>query len=560
MTRRLALLIGNSKYDDPEFTPLKKPLQDVDMLAEILQDPNMGHFDEVESLNNQPYNILREKIYDFFIGKQPDDLLLFYFSGHGVEEDRKLFLTVKDTNKLKVIPTAISARFVREACKKSGSKQQVIILDCCYSGLFGGKGGSNQNLAEFASKARGQVVLAATSRSQEAMEDNKKLGPIPTSVFTHFLLEGIKTGAADTNEDGHIGINELFSYVENKMAEVFMGKQTPHKHELSPSTQEIIIAHNPVRPNHRAVLSKQLRRRLDAPDFNTQREVLIELTDLIDYPSSLDVQEAARLELVRFSRHSKDERIRLRAMAALAEEKANDLASKLLPATPKTKIAFDWVTIPAGEFIMGSNDYDDEMPIHKVYLPEYQITRVPVTNEQWGIFLQDTHYEWENQDKLWKNGLPRGKEKHPVVCVTWHDVMAFCQWAAVRLPTEAEWEKAARGTDERKWPWGNNEPTANLCNFNANIGDTTPVDNYPAGKSPFECLDMAGNVWEWCSSAYQPYSDIVNDRRKDVNIIDNLKVLRGGGCSTYSSFTRVTSRYKYETTVWNRNIGCRCVC
>src|SRR5690606_17447059 len=126
---------------------------------------------------------------------------------------------------------------------------------------------------------------------------------------------------------------------------------------------------------------------------------------------------------------------------------------------------------------------------------------------------------------------------HPVVNVTWHDALAFCQWAGVRLPTEAEWEKAARGTDGRIWPWGGNEPTDKLCNFNMNVGDTTPVGAYPAGASPYGCLDMAGNVWEWTISLWgkdankpdygYPYDP--NDGREAPDAPDAVRrTLRGG--------------------------------
>ena len=230
--------------------------------------------------------------------------------------------------------------------------------------------------------------------------------------------------------------------------------------------------------------------------------------------------------------------------------------SQTVPNTTQTKIAFDWVTIPAGEFIMGSDDKgDSEKPMHKFYLPEYQIARVPVTNEQWRVFLQDSDYQWANGDKLWQNGLPRGKEKHPIVSVTWYDAMAFCKWAGVRLPTEAEWEKAARGTDGRNYPWGNQEPITSLCNFNRNVGDTTEVGNYPQGASPNGCLDMAGNVWEWCSNEYAPYPYKANDGQKN-----NIKVLRGGAWGTQGYYVRASYRDRRSTTKWPELIGFRCVC
>ena len=195
-----------------------------------------------------------------------------------------------------------------------------------------------------------------------------------------------------------------------------------------------------------------------------------------------------------------------------------------------------WVTIPAGEFLMGSDKKkdkqadDDEMPQHKIHLPEYRIARFPVTVAQFAAFVEATGHrttaeergsacgytgsQWEDiQGASWAH--PRGpdsdvrqKQDHPVTCVSWLDAQAFCRWASsvigteIRLPSEAEWEKAARGTDGRIWPWGNETPTKDHCNFAGNVGDTTPVGKYPKGASPYGVLDMAGNVWEWTASKY----------------------------------------------------------
>ena len=201
------------------------------------------------------------------------------------------------------------------------------------------------------------------------------------------------------------------------------------------------------------------------------------------------------------------------------------------PSTAKPPVEFDWVTVRAGVFLMGSDKekdkfaYDDELPQHQVNLPVFRIARVPVTNAQYEKFVDATGYATPDH---WQHGrIPPGKENHPVVYVSWHDARAFCQWAGVRLPTEAEWEKAARGTDGRIYPWGNEPPDENRCNFNKNVGDTTPVGKYPKGASPYGVLDMAGNVWEWTSSKYQSYPYKADDGRESPEGSD-LRTLRGG--------------------------------
>ncbi len=228
----------------------------------------------------------------------------------------------------------------------------------------------------------------------------------------------------------------------------------------------------------------------------------------------------------------------------------------------KSPIDFDWVTIPAGEFTMGSDKKkdsmasDDEMPQHTLYLPEYRIARVPVTNAQYLRFVQATKYKTPEH---WKGGrIPDGKQEHPVVNVSWHDAIAFCAWAGAQLPSEAEWEKAARGTDGRIWPWGNQPPDKSHCNFDNNVGDTTPVGAYPAGASPYGVLDMAGNVWEWTRSAWGSYPYKLEDWRENLNRKENdRRVLRGGSFPYYRNNVRCAYRYRYNPDYRVRDLGFR---
>ncbi|MCP4104152.1 MAG: formylglycine-generating enzyme family protein [Desulfobacteraceae bacterium] len=232
----------------------------------------------------------------------------------------------------------------------------------------------------------------------------------------------------------------------------------------------------------------------------------------------------------------------------------------------KLNIDFDWVSIPSGTFLMGTDlsqdkagaDWDwarkTELPQHEVFLPDYRISRFMITNEQWALFLQQSGWQWTDRDRLWQDGLPRGREKHPVVWVTWYDAQAFCDWAGVRLPTEAEWEKAARGTDSRVYPWGNQKPSPELANYENNVGDTNRVDHYPQGKSYFDLSDMAGNALEWTSTVWgedkdnpefvYPYHP--GDGREDPGRTDVLRVVRSGGWRYSAEMIR--SAYRD----WNR--------
>ena len=211
------------------------------------------------------------------------------------------------------------------------------------------------------------------------------------------------------------------------------------------------------------------------------------------------------------------------------------------------------IHIPAGEFLMGSdpdkdkNARNDEQPQYTVQLPEYSIGKYPVTNAQYLAFVDATGQE---SPKHWKGGKPPGdKEDHPVVYVTWHDAMAYCRWLAeatgeaYRLPSEAEWEKAARGTDGRIYPWGD-EWDEKRCNSDeGGPGDTTPVGQYsPGGDSPYGCVDMAGNVWEWTRSLWRDYPYDPEDGREDANA-EGSRALRGGSWDSDRRDARVSCRY-----------------
>ncbi|MFQ5486878.1 MAG: formylglycine-generating enzyme family protein [Gammaproteobacteria bacterium] len=163
------------------------------------------------------------------------------------------------------------------------------------------------------------------------------------------------------------------------------------------------------------------------------------------------------------------------------------------------------VVVPAGEFIMGtdrerSDDYD--RPRHKVMLPAYGIDKYPVTNAQYARFVAATGHR---PPLHWQDGkIPPGLEMHPVTMVSWYDAASYAQWAGKRLPSEAEWEKGGRGTDGRRWPWGDRMDASRLNTYYG-IGSTTEVTRYPKGASVYGVMDMAGNVSEWTADDFLPY-------------------------------------------------------
>ena len=238
----------------------------------------------------------------------------------------------------------------------------------------------------------------------------------------------------------------------------------------------------------------------------------------------------------------------------------------------------EMILIPAGEFLMGSDPRKDkyardyEQPQHTLYLPDYYLAKTPVTNAQYAAFVQATGHR---QPGRWKGGKPpRGKGDHPVLCVSWHDAVAYCNWLAevtgkpYRLPSEAEWEKGARGSDGRIYPWGNQWDVGRCNADEGRSWDTTPVGAYPQGASPYGLLDMAGNVWEWTRSLWgeslkrpsfkYPYDPA--DGREDLDAPGVvLRVLRGGPFDDYRWAVRCACRFRVAPNLFGWNGGFRVV-
>ncbi len=230
-------------------------------------------------------------------------------------------------------------------------------------------------------------------------------------------------------------------------------------------------------------------------------------------------------------------------------------------------LPMEWVDIPAGEFLMGSTDADlakakescpdcdfpDEQPQYTIYLDSYQIGKYEVTNEQYAQCVRASVCASSSRY------LEPDFAQHPVVYVSWDDADTFCQWTGGRLPTEAEWEKAARGANGRGFPWGNEAPDETLLNFNGNVGDTTEVGKYPKGVSPYGALDMAGNVSEWVYDWYDPsyYSNSPSKNPGGPESGD-IRVLRGGAWSYGSSLARSADRDRNYPGVRSVNFGFRC--
>jgi len=219
--------------------------------------------------------------------------------------------------------------------------------------------------------------------------------------------------------------------------------------------------------------------------------------------------------------------------------------------------------VPAGEFTMGSdNGNADEKPVHQVNLDAFWIDLTEVTNSMYAKCVKDGKCDPPSSTKSYTHDNYYGNsqfDNYPVIYVSWDNAKAYCTWADRRLPTEAEWEKAARGTNANVYPWGNNAPNSNLLNYNNVVGDTTAVGKYPNGKSLYGAYDMAGNVWEWVADWYSDTYYIGSPSSNPLGPDSGQdRVLRGGSWNHDYDFVRSADRNGYSPTITDSHFGFRC--
>ena len=463
------------------------------------------------------------------------------------------------------------------------SKRQILILDCCNSGAFsrGTKAGKQKAITKstFEGNGYGHVVLTASTETQFALEGDQVLEQTEFSLFTHFLLEGLNTGKADIDGDGSISLDELYEYTHSQVISK-TPKQIPQKWGYQ-QQGELIIAKN---PNLKKKLPVEILQAVESPIANVRIAIVKELSKLLQ-SRDVELSESAfnKLDYLKSDTHQ--------IVSAAAKKAINEYENSFIGKSRKTvtrineKITIakkepdietfkpapvnritlsngmEFMYVPAGKFLMGSKNKNkiassDECPQHTVDIPyDYWMARFPVTNAQYNQF-KGKKFEKE-------------KENHPVLRVNWGDAMKYSQWLNqllkaelptglfLRLPTETEWEKAARGGDGREYPWGN-QFDQNKCNtIESGIGSTTPVGLFsPQGDSPYGCADMSGNVWEWTHSLHAPYPYKANDGREN-GMSSELRAIRGGSFFIPSEFARCACRDGYLPVYGNRNNGFR---
>jgi len=657
---KVALLIGVSEYE-PGLTPLPSAVRDVEAMRQVLANPEMGGFaaTDITVLPNPDRQTMEDAIYTLFANRQKDDLLLFYFSGHGVVDDGGEFYfasrsTRKDQGRL-VPPTAVAAGSVQGWMQQSRSQRQVMILDSCFSGAFAkgvtAKDSGSVNVEQFLG-GKGRAILTASTSTQYAFAHEG----FDLSVYTHYLVEGIRTGGADRDNDGFIAVDELHDYASSKVKEAAPA-MTPEFYPVKDGYR-ILLAKSP-KDDPKLKYRKEVERRAPQGRFtiparrllNSLRGQLGLLPDVAEaieaevlqpfreYQRKLQEYEQTLIETLQgenpLSQYTLNDLKDYQQYLALLDADVAPIESKLLgqsletpviePATvlqpqpnsatyfefevvtvnaegkDKSRspgraqyftedlgndVALEMVAIPASEFLMGAaaneqSASDDEMPQHRVKVPEFWMGKFAVTQSQW------RQVAGLPKVKLALNPGPSYSKgaKRPVETVSWEEAVEFCDRLShktgnyYRLPSEAEWEYACRARTvrlsaqvEATTPFYFGETiTTDLVNCNG----TNPYGNAPEGEyreqttevgafppNGFGLYDMHGNVFEWCAD---PWHDNYQDAPTDgsvwtTNGNNERRVIRGGSWDYNPWSCRSAYRIRYAPGYTYYFIGFRVVC
>ncbi|MDH6059011.1 SUMF1/EgtB/PvdO family nonheme iron enzyme [Chrysosporum bergii ANA360D] len=581
---RVALLIGISEYE-PGLTPLPKAVDDVEAMREVLVNPEMGGFaeEDVTVLKNPQRQEMENAIYHLYANRQKDDLVLLYFSGHGVtDESGDFYFSTRQTkkNQNKLIPTtAVAATNVHLWMNKSKSKRLIVILDCCFSGAFAkgltAKDTGNIDLRQQLG-GEGRAILTASTSTQYAFESDG----LNLSIYTHYLVEGIKSGAADEDGDGLISIDELHQYAKSKVQEASPAMTPefyPHKEGfrifIAKSSKDDPgvkyrreVEHRLNRgkftiPARRLLNSLRVQLQLDshvadAIEFEVQQPYREYQRKLKEYEETLretvavegNLTESTLQDLRDYQQHLglRDEDVAPIRTMIMSPEKPSASAEHIIEAStvddqdtsvessPEiakfftedlgNNVLLDMVAIPGGTFLMGSPEDeperdDSEGPQHSVTIQPFFMGKFPVTQAQWATVAAF--------DKVNIDLDPYPSEfqgaKRPVECISWDEAVEFCRRLSrktgkiYRLPSEAEWEYACRGGTTTPFYFGDTI-SPDWANYDVNLICTFR----PNGEYPQETTNVGEfpanpfGLFDICGDVWEWCQDVWHENYHDA--------------------------------------------
>ena len=563
-----ALLVGINNYPN-DINPLRYCVADVKAFRHALV--NVAGFKEdkiflmTDDMKGQmePTHINVIRLLDILVSRiKADDTFVFYFSGHSIAREAQSFLLAANSVLTTANPlelTAIPLQKVREILSRVKAQQLLTIIDAWRNNPEMDRGDPDSLLTDaFAKDCQirrsningDQPSISATLYSCNVGERAYEWDEKSHGIFSYYLLEGL--GGQAANSEGQVTITGLAEYTQSQ---VVKWAQTYHDKQQTPwlSVQggaKLIL----VEGVDKGEVTSPLRTTGSIGAEAEMWELVKDSTDMAGIEDFLSIFPSGKFAVVA---RLKLTQLQRRVTAESPVEEAKKLNIKM-------------VQIPANQFEMGAAQkkrgveswLDDALPVHTVELDSFSISAYEITMGQYKQFLAATGHrplpDWVS--------LFSPTDNHPVVGVSWYDAEAFCKWVGMRLPTEAEWEYAARGKLKgKKYPWGDQEPDGSQCNFADKRSDRTlreldaklthadmsvddgyakiaPVGSYPSND--FGLYDMAGNVYEWVADRYdENYYSSSPAKNPPGSGTGARRVLRGGNWHYTSSYLRVASRF-----------------
>ena len=587
-----ALIVGNGNYRNG-WDPLPGATRDVQEVAEALKTHGFNITLKTDLTKDK-----FEDAFETFVqnGKNEDARLLFYYAGHGYTEE------LADGEHLGYL-VMIDAPFPKNGdidgsksvdmeslvtqSRRMQSRHVLFVFDSCFSGTI--LNARSQIPPPYVSNNVKYPVrqFITAGRADEIVPDH--------SVFKEAFLNLVKGIAPEPIEDGYITGAELGLYLKNEVPKYNRGQNPQYGKINNPKLNQgdfvFVLPREKPPPPGDALSTIAMLNVTSTPSGATVYldGIVIGKTPLRGFEVDTGTTREKRVELgIELPGYKSQVRgVTLKGGQEVPWDV--QLETQAIPqqgahtSTILGKDGTEMVLIPAGEFQMGSNDsqaYDDEKPVHTVYVDAFYMDKYEVTNAQFKAFVDanpqwqkdkiDERFAWDGYLSHWDgNNYPSGKSNHPVAHVSWYAAMAYAHWVDKRLPTEAEWEKAARGgLVKKKYPRGN-AIDSSQANYNRDVGNTTQVGIY--APNGYGLYDMAGNVWEWCLDAYEadfyarsprrnPLAGEMTRREVSVNYknVENPRVLRGGSWGGTAQDLRVAYRYDFAPPLAYAFLGFRC--
>ena len=583
--RRTALVIGNATY---EHNPLLNPVNDARDMAEALRQVGF----QVALLLDANLRTMIEALNTFSRDLRQGGVGLFYFAGHGIQVGGENYLLPLRTNinREQDVPyEAVPVGRILGGMQDADNQLNVIILDACRNNPFARQWRASQGGLAVVQAVQGSLIAYATAPGSVALDGSGRNG-----LYTSFLLQHLSTSG--------LSVEHLFKRVRSDVVRATKGAQIPWE-SSSLIGDFSFVSQTPEVPPRVGVSessppSMSISSVPSSPDPEATMWALVErsnhpddLTEFLTFYPNGRFAPVARLKLRQLQRLATQQHEEKQTRPAKQEREREETEARQPAQVIYGQDGKEMRLVPAGWFEMGSTDaeaeaayqlakpfykdaqmsrFEDEQPQHRLWIDGFYMDTYEVTMEEYRAFQRATKYR----------ELPEGVStyapgnQHPVVGVSWDDAKAYCRWAEKQLPTEAQWEKAARGLDGQTYPWGNypvNGRWANYCDAtcdeywnDAKQTDgypyTAPVGSFPDGKSPYGIHDLAGNVWEWVRDGYDATYYSRSPERNPVNTtLGEGRVLRGGGWNSLAAYVRAAYRFWSAPDYLNTNIGIRCV-